>query len=94
MAGQHTPGQDREYVEYVRPIQHKVPQRLVSIIDRLEAEKAELVEALQKSENEIENAIIGLRTDPLAYVEAIKQRLEQVLTEVNAALAKHGPSPA
>lgn len=96
----HTPESwDRGYVIRIKEELNKGKQgpdvpiigKLINIIDRLEAEKAELREALQKSENEIENAIIGLRTDPLAYVEAIKQRLEQVLTEVSAALAKTEP---
>lgn len=45
----HTPKQDREYVEYVRPIQHKVSQRLVSIIDRLEAENAKMQALLERA---------------------------------------------
>ena len=55
MSGQHTPGEDREFVRAVRsslespPISgDKYAERLLAIIDRLEAEKAELVEALRE----------------------------------------------
>lgn len=48
----------------------------------------ELLEACKKAENEVENAVIGLTTDPLAYASAIKQRLESVRIEVQAAIAK------
>jgi hypothetical protein len=47
-----------------------------------------LLEAAKDAENEIENAIVGLTTNPLAYAEAIKQRLERTLETCRAAIAK------
>lgn len=58
----HTPEQDREYVEYSRSIQHegvqmsKIVTRYISIIDRLEAEKAVLVEACKTALPVLEDA--------------------------------------
>ncbi|MCK5610659.1 hypothetical protein KAR91_52790 [Candidatus Pacearchaeota archaeon] len=55
---------------------------------RLIAATPELLEAAKDAENEIENAIIGLTTDPLAYVEAIKQRLEKSTNTLRSAIHK------
>jgi len=55
---------------------------------RLIAAAPELLEACKDAENEMENAIIGLTTDPLAYVSAIKQRLEASMEKAHTAIAK------
>jgi hypothetical protein len=55
---------------------------------RLIAAAPDLLEAAKDAENEIENAIVGLTTNPLAYAEAIKQRLERTLETCRAAIAK------
>jgi len=55
---------------------------------RLIAAAPDLLEACKQAENEMENAIIGLNVNPIAYAQAIIQRLEMAINATTAAIAK------
>ena len=100
MSTEHTPGQDKEYVEFARPIQNIVVRRLVSIIDRLEAEKDKLntrcsdlwdwTKELEAEKAELVNVLkltdVEVCNCPVAWEE-----IAPIIKNIRAAVAKAGP---
>lgn len=70
--------QDREYIEFARPIQQKVVQRLVSIVDRLEAENKRL-DGIQELLPEVCHDNQQLKAEKAELLEAYRM-VENMLT--------------